>query len=185
MKNKEFKLNRIIIPFALLILFLSFTNFTAKDLDLLKEKSFKVDPGQLLNVKTDVGDVIIKTWNQDEVLVKIYGDNDAKRKMEFSFDQDENGVMIIGEKEGGKIFGWFSSIELKYEIKVPNKFDLNLKTSGGDLVVKNIKGEFNLKTSGGDIYTKNMSGNLSAGTSGGDITLADLNGDKQHEADTL
>jgi Toastrack DUF4097 len=166
------------LSFLLSILVLIFisTIVSAKDLELIKEKSFNVQPGQLLSVKTDVGDIIIKTWNNNEVLVKIYGDRSAKAKMEFSFDQTENSIVVIGEKEGGNLFSWFSRIDLKYEIKVPKSFDLDLKTSGGDLVAKNIKGEFSLKTSGGDIYFKNANGNLNAATSGGDITLGDFNG---------
>lgn len=149
----------------------------AKDLELLKEKQFNVKNGQLLTLKTDVGDVIIKTWEKQEALVKIYGDRSAKQKMEFSFDQDENGIYIIGEKEGGSFFSWFSHMDLKFEIMVPINFDLDLKTSGGDIMSKNNEGEFSLKTSGGDIYMKEGKGMLIAGTSGGDITLQSFSGD--------
>lgn len=166
----------IILSYLFLLLFLFSANVFAKDLELLKEKSFKVTPGQFLNVKTDVGDVIVKSWDRDEVLVKIYGDGDAERRMEFSFNQDENGVFIIGEKEGGRLFSWFSNIDLKYDIVVPMKFDLSIKTSGGDLVAKNIEGKSSLRTSGGDIYTKNFAGDIEAATSGGDISLFGLIG---------
>lgn len=166
-----------IVVFLLLILFNSHN--LAKDLNLLKEKSFKVNSGQLLNVRTDVGDVIVKTWNKDEVLVKIYGDSDAERRMEFSFNQDENGILVIGEKEGGRLFSWFSNIELKFDIMVPMKFDLKIRSSGGDLVAKNIEGKSHLMTSGGDIYTKNFTGDFEAETSGGDISLFNLTGNAE------
>lgn len=175
MKNYK-KLNMNLTLLCFVLAFFLASNFLAKDLELLKEKSFVVKAGQKLKVKTDVGDIIIKTWNNNEVLVKIYGDNNAKRKMEFSFDQDEHGVGVFGEKEGGKLFSWFRSIDLKYEIKVPTNFDLDLKSSGGDLVAKNINGDLVLKTSGGDIYLKNSDGILKAGTSGGDITISNFTG---------
>jgi len=171
--------SKIALSITLITIFFLTTNFTARDLELIKEKSFEVEPGQLLNVKTDIGDIIIKAWSENKVVVKIYGDEDARRKMEFMFDQDENGVEIIGEKEGSKLFGWFSNIELKYEIKVPAHFDSDLKSSGGDMVVKNVKGECNLKTSGGDIYTKNVEGALYCGTSGGDISLFNFSGNAE------
>ena len=167
----------LIIP--LLILLLSSSHFIAKDLKLLKEKTFEVSDGQMLTVKTDVGDIIIKSWEEDELLIKIYGDSDAKRKMEFTFDKDETGVFVYGEKEGGKLFSWFSSIDLKYEIKVPRTFDLDLKSSGGDLVATNVDGEFLLKTSGGDIYGKNLVGNMEGSTSGGDVTLVGFTGNSE------
>lgn len=163
-------LKRTII-FSLLLLFGLNLFLSAKTLELFKEKSFSVKSGQILNVKTDVGDVTIKTWNKSEAHVKIYGDNDAQRYMEFSFDQDERGISIIGKKEGSRIFGWFSNIDLKYEIMVPINFDLDIKTSGGDIVTNYTEGKFNVKTSGGDIYLKSAKGSLDAKTSGGDITL--------------
>ena len=170
------KRKKISLVLILVIAFLISKNILAKNLELLKEKQFNVKSGQLLTLKTDVGDVIIKTWDKQETLVKIYGDRSAKQKMEFSFDEDENGIYVIGEKEGGSIFGWFSNIDLKYEIMVPHVFDLNLKTSGGDIMSKNIEGKFTVKTSGGDIYMKDSKGMLVAGTSGGDITLQNFNG---------
>jgi DUF4097 and DUF4098 domain-containing protein YvlB len=170
--------NNFILNISLtLTLFLFFSSLAfAKELELLKEKSFKVTSGQLLSVKSDVGDVTVKTWEKSEVLVKVFGDNDAKRKMEFSFNQDENGVEVIGEKTGGGIFSWFRGIDLRYEIIVPAKFDLKLKTSGGDLTTKNISGELNFATSGGDVFIKNVKGNVNALTSGGDVSVFELLG---------
>ncbi len=167
---------KIFSIFILVFYFLLNSNLHSKSLELLKEKKFNVKSGQLLTIKTDVGDVIIKTWEKEESVVKIYGDKSAERKMEFSFDQDENGIYIIGEKEGGSFFSWFSNIDLKFEIMVPHVFDLDLKTSGGDIMCKNIEGDFTLKTSGGDIYMKDGKGILIAGTSGGDITLQNFSG---------
>lgn len=169
--------NKSIISILVFIIFVNFNNIFSYELHLINEKSFDVQSGQLLAVKTDVGDITIKTWSKNIVLVRIYGDSDAKESMEFSFDQDEQSVTVIGEKEGGKLFSWFKSIDLKYEVKVPHNFDLDLKSSGGDLVAKNIEGDFNLKTSGGDIYFNKSGGRLNAGTSGGDITLGEFSGD--------
>ncbi|MCB9218030.1 MAG: DUF4097 family beta strand repeat protein [Ignavibacteriales bacterium] len=172
--NKVISLNILIL--LLPVLFISHSQNIGKELDLLKEKTFSVSPGQLLEVKTDVGDIIIKTWAKNDVNVKIFGDDDAKRKMEFSFDQDEKGVKIFGEKLGGGFFTWFSNIDLKYEVIVPVDFDVDLKTSGGDLVAKELHGDLSFKTSGGDIYLKNVEGTLDGSTSGGDITVFEFKG---------
>ncbi len=162
---------------TILFSFLLINNISAKEMKLIKEKSFTVNSSQLLTVRTDVGDVIVRTWDKNEVNVKIFGNKNAGSKMEFIFDQDEKGVEIIGEKEGGKFWGWFTKIDLKYEITVPNKFNLNMKTSGGDIVIKNISGHISSKTSGGDIFIDEVKGKLSASTSGGDIVLNNYTGD--------
>jgi len=148
----------------------------AESLDLLKEKSFKVNANQSLIVKTDLGDITTKTWDKNEVYVKIFGNNNAEKAMEFSFDQDENGVEVIGEKEGGFLSGWFKRLSLKYEIMVPANFNLNYKTAGGDIVTNKITGELKFKTSGGDIYLSNSMGELNGSTSGGDITIKNFKG---------
>ncbi|MBK8945900.1 MAG: DUF4097 family beta strand repeat protein [Ignavibacteriae bacterium] len=172
------KLTAILIT-IFVFTFLSFSfakQMDKKELNLLQKKNFKVSSGQNLIVKTDVGDIVIKSWDKNEVDIKIFGNKNAESKMEFSFNQDEKSIEIIGEREGGKIFGWFSKIDLKYEIMVPKKFNLDLKTSGGDLVSKTIEGKLDLKTSGGDIFIENSSGKLNASTSGGDINVEKFNG---------
>ena len=171
-------IRHILILTLIFALVTGFNSFS-KDLELIKEKSFNVKFGQVLNVRTDLGDIIIKTWDSEKISVKIYGDDDAENNMEFSFDQDEGGVSIFGDKKGGKIFSWFRSIDLKYEVKVPNEFDLNLKTSGGDLSVVKLSGEFTLKTSGGDIYLKHTRGEALAETSGGNVILKSHNGNSR------
>lgn len=143
----------------------------AKNLDLIKNKTFQVNPGELLKLNTDLGDVVIKTWDKDNLSVKIYGDDDAKNKMEFSIEKNKNEVEIIGELDGVKLFRWFSNIELKYELNVPENFNTNIKTSGGDIMIIKIEGTQNLATSGGDIFVKDSEGELDAKTSGGDITI--------------
>lgn len=148
----------------------------ASNLDLLKEKSFTVNPNQVIVVKTDLGDIKTNKWNKNEVLIKIFGNNNAEKSMEFSFDQDEKGVEVTGEKEGGFLSGWFKHIKLRYEITVPEEFNLEYKTAGGDISTKNIKGVLKFSTSGGDIYLGNSEGKLNSKTSGGDIVVNDFIG---------
>ncbi len=162
---------------SLLIVLLSSSFLMGGNLDLIKEKSFTVNPNQIIVVKTDLGDIKTNTWDKNEVLIKIFGNNNAEKSMEFSFDQDEKGVEIIGEKEGGFLSGWFRNINLKYEITVPENFNLEYKTAGGDISLKNISGKFNFKTSGGDISLENSNGKLISKTSGGDITIKNFTGD--------
>ncbi|MFZ1292240.1 MAG: DUF4097 family beta strand repeat-containing protein [Melioribacteraceae bacterium] len=175
MNNKFAKL--FLFVFALFLINNSFAKqMDKKELELIQKKNFKVSLGENLIVKTDIGDVVVKSWYKNEVDIKIFGNKNAESKMEFSFNQDENSIEVIGEREGGKIFGWLNKIDLKYEIMVPNKFNLNLKTSGGDLVSKIIEGNLDLKTSGGDIFIEDSKGKLNASTSGGDIVLEKFNG---------
>lgn len=166
----------ILLLFIMFLNILSAKKMDTKELELIQQKNYKVNIGQNLKVKTDLGDIIIKSWDKNEVEIQIYGNKNAESKMEFSFNQNENTVEVIGEKEGGKIFGWFNKIELKYEIKVPKKFNLDLKTSGGDMMAKVVEGNFEFKTSGGDIFIENSKGKINATTSGGDVVVNEFTG---------
>jgi len=175
-------LNKVIQIFSLIIFF-SFYSFGCtdngtihkEDLKVLHEKTFNISPGKSLNLQTDAGDVIITAWDKPQVYVKISGNSKAEEKMDFTFNNDQDLVEIIGKKESS-LFNWFKGISVKYEIKVPSKFNNKVSTAGGDLSLVGIKGKNILKTSGGDIEIKNHNGELNVSTSGGDIHLDDASG---------
>jgi len=166
---------RIILMFFLLLTFGSLFSISAQSLNLIHDKTFDVAPGQLLEVQTDVGDIKLRTWDRDEVHIKVYGDRDAEEDVDFYFEKTSDGVLVDAEKESGWS-SWFGGIRLKYEIDVPENFNLDLKTAGGDLVVVDLNGEAQLRTSGGDINCDNIHGGLKASTSGGDVELSKIDG---------
>ena len=102
--------------------------------------------------------------------IKILGDDDAEERMSFEFTNDENLVEIIADKSSS-LTSWFSGIRLKYEIKVPSKFNVDVSTSGGDIKLGGVSGTAKLNTSGGDVWADRVEGNLDVSTSGGDISL--------------
>lgn len=158
--------------FVVLIVFISLFSIVGqnkKDLQLLEHKNFRTQFGKQLKVSAESGDVEITPWYNNEVMVNIYGNENAKEKMKFVFDSDNNSITIKGERKNK--WGFFSNIKLRYEIKVPEKFNLDISTAGGDIKVGGVIGNINLKTSGGDIRTDRITGNLRANTSGGDIKI--------------
>ncbi len=146
----------------------------------IEEKTFDVNPGQLLEVETRSGDVNIKTWSRNELHVEVYGSRKAEDKMDFEFYETSEGVMIKADKEGNwgsSWFNWGRGYNLKFQIKVPENFDVRVKTSGGDIDITNLKGKVKLHTSGGDIQLFDYTGNASVHTSGGDIVCENSGGD--------
>ena len=142
---------------------------------LLHDKEFDVNSGQALTVDTPTGNIFIRTWDEDILSVKIYGNRKAEDKVTFEFNETGDGVEVLAEKPNS-FFNWFISVKLKYEILVPEKFDLKLKTSGGDILVSDVEGRNEVYTSGGDIKLRNLTGELKGKTSGGDIEVDGLNG---------
>lgn len=159
---------------AILFLFFTFINNSLafnserKELELLHHKNYKIEPGKLLNLNAQRGSVEITPWHRNEVEIKIYGNENAKESSEFSFNADDNSVVV---SDGIKKWNFFSNIRIKYVIKVPYKFNLNINTSGGDIKCGGVEGDIKLNTAGGDIWADRVSGNLNLNTSGGDIKI--------------
>ncbi len=146
-----------------------------QDLKTLHEKTFPIASGKKLKIETAAGNLTITSWDKEEVYVKILGNDIAEEKMTFHFKADNEMVEIKGERESSW-FSWGRGIKVRFEVKVPERFNNNLKTAGGDIHFTNITGDNMLRTSGGDISIKQIKGNLKAGTSGGDILMENANG---------
>jgi DUF4097 and DUF4098 domain-containing protein YvlB len=93
----------------------------------------------------------------------------------FHFDEEPGAVRIEVHKLSA--LPRPKSLQLRMEVQVPTKTNVEIRTGGGDVKVSHIEGDTNLQTSGGDVGASSLAGNLTARTSGGDVTLRDLAGD--------
>lgn len=166
------------ITISLLIVTICLTSLTfaqpSRNLDVIHEKTYNVSSGEKLTIKTSPGDIKVESWSKNEVFVKVWGNENAK-ELEFTFDYSGGEVYIEAEREKNSWWGR-NKIRLYYEVMVPEKFDVNLKTSGGDIGVFEVEGMLNAATSGGDIGVKGHTGNIDVATSGGDINISNSKG---------
>lgn len=156
---------------TLMFLGILITSSYSRELKVIHEKIFQTEMGKNFKLKTGSGDVYISTWNKPEVYVKISGNSKAEDKMKFRFENSDEGVTIEGKHD--KWFNWFSGsgIYVKYEIKLPDKYNAKISTAGGDIKLYDLSGAVDFNTSGGDIFIKNTDGPVHSSTSGGDITI--------------
>ena len=167
------------------------------------EKTIKVDEGGELIVVSDEGPIYIESWDKKEVRVIVIKRADVGRESEARkyfddikvwIDKSGNDVSVKGETPWGR--GYRRGPRLEFEITVPYKFDVNLRTEGGSLSIGdlggNVKGEtdggsikvgqikdgnVNISTAGGSIKIKEvMNGNVNAETAGGSIKVGDVDG---------
>jgi hypothetical protein len=151
------------------------SNSDDQNLQVLQEKTFQINQGKTLKLDASSGNIEISTWDKNEVNVKISGNNRAKEKTSFTFNNDENKVEVTA-KTKSSFFGWSSGIRLRFEIKVPKNFNPETHTSGGNIKLEGLNGNTNLKTSGGNIYVRNSSGTIKTNTSGGEIRVENVSG---------
>lgn len=150
-------------------------------LDVIKEKTFDISPNKDLYLETDEGDIKVETWEQSQVYIKILGNEKAKEKMRFDFSKDDSKVQVKAKREGSGFWGnmFSSGIRVRFEVKVPKNFNINIHTSGGNIGVDDLTGENLLRTSGGNIALNHISGKIDAKTSGGNFAIKDISGPTQ------
>ena len=141
-----------------------------------------VTPGGKLIVDVDFGTVQVGVGEDGKVAV------DAHRRVEFGNETKEKEYLaaapITVTKEGNVVtvrarrkepwtnwnFG-FSRTDATYTLHVPKKFDLDLRTSGGNIAAVDVSGNLKAHTSGGKLEFADLEGMLTADTSGGSIKV--------------
>jgi DUF4097 and DUF4098 domain-containing protein YvlB len=149
-------------------------------------KTFNVGDGGTITLDADVGDIHVTSGGSGTVSVEILREvrsgsrsraEDVLRDHEVSFDQNGNDVKIRSryDRDHGW-FQWSTPLSVRYNIRVPARYNLNLGTSGGDINAGDINGDVDVHTSGGDLEIGRINGTLRANTSGGDVTIESATG---------
>jgi len=149
------------------------------------EKSFSVQPGGLLTVETQGGTVRVETSDDSTVkvtakqIIKAATDKEADEilsKLSLDIAQHGEGVSAISKydkKPAGFRWGSWPPVQVNFVVAVPRRYNVKLKTSGGDIRVGDLDGRAYARTSGGNIELGKVTGDVDAGTSGGDVRLVE------------
>ncbi len=118
-----------------------------------------------LNLKTGGSIIITGKKNQKQIYIKILSNISILDK-DASIIKDKNVLEFVLKNSSS------DNLRVKHiEIITPYKFNLNLKTIGGDIYVTNLNGKISGKTLGGDIKLSHLNGSAKFKTSGGNIKL--------------
>ncbi|MCL5020234.1 MAG: DUF4097 domain-containing protein [Bacteroidetes bacterium] len=166
-------MKNIITVSATLVLFLVTVAVSAERVSADVQKNFDVSKGGRLVVSISGGDISVKVWNKMQVQMTARNIGDEADRLEAR--QDGNTVTVEFRHHSG----WFgSSRNLRFEFYVPEDFNADLTTSGGDVrIIGPLQGDASMHTSGGDLTIDGVRGEVNGKTSGGDITVRDLGGD--------
>ncbi|MCP5104221.1 MAG: DUF4097 domain-containing protein, partial [bacterium] len=161
--------------------------FAAETKDVIN-KSFNVSEGGVLTMDVDGGSIEVNTTNGEkvevEVIMKVKTSSESKaRKMfddyKLNFKHTGSDVFIDSDYRRDRgLFSWGKrGLRVRFIVTVPQKYDLDLRTSGGSISVNDIEGEVKVKTSGGSLKLGAVKGEVRAKTSGGSIKLEGCTGD--------
>jgi hypothetical protein len=140
------------------------------------EKNLKLDPGGRLVVEAGASDVFVTGRSESGAHVVVTSNRaNLEDLFTFRFDEEPGAVRIEVRKRDMQ--PWPKSLQVRMEVQVPTKTNVDIRTGGGDVKLNHLGGDAHLETSGGDVRASSLVGNLTARTSGGDVELHDLTGD--------
>jgi len=138
------------------------------------EKTFKVQSGGTLYLDSDSGAIDIGTHDAEVVDIQVTKKGSDAEEFEVTYEQRGNDVYIEGDRNSR---GWGShNIKVRFMIKVPESYNLNLKTGGGSIDVSDLIGQVEARTSGGSIELGRIKGDVEINTSGGSIDVDEVAG---------
>ena len=143
-------------------------------------------PGEKLVVDLDFGSVNVAAGADDKVVLE------AHRKIDFGDEAKEKeylanvpitvtkeGNVVTVRSRGTKPNDWnvgCRQTDAKYDVRIPKRFEMALRTDGGAISVSDISGNLNAHTSGGSMTFARLEGTLGGETSGGFIETEDCRG---------
>lgn len=139
------------------------------------DKTLKLDPGGRFVLDADAGSVTINGTKDSGAKVTVTSNRDDLESLfNFSFEDGPGTARVTARKTFHE--HWMRNLSLHFEISVPNRTQLEIRTGGGSVKVYSIKGDSQLKTSGGSLEVSDLEGQLRAETSGGHIALREVTG---------
>jgi hypothetical protein len=147
------------------------------------KKSFAVTGGGQLVMDVDRGSIAIATGEGTQVEVEamrsLKGATEANQEdvlaaHQVNFVQEGNRVEVSAKflKEPYVSDRDKSRLQVKYRVVVPPKFNLDLKTGGGEILIADVEGEVKATTAGGPLNFGQVQGTVHGTTGGGPIKLA-------------
>ena len=138
------------------------------------ERTFTVAEGDRVFLDVERANVSVTSWDRSEVAfsaARVEG-------LEFEFAQGD-GVLTIRSRDENRrgLFRWWSRGPMaEITLNVPYQQDLDLRTSGGNVAIDRLRGDFAAATSGGQIEAGDIDGTVDVATSGGRIRLQHASG---------
>lgn len=149
--------------------------------EVMIEKSFAVKAGSNLMVDTVHSDVEIVTGSGSEasVVVSLKSSNMERGRSRFEDMEwqvfQEGEAVHVKAKSPGSDWSFNGNWSIDVLITIPSTFNVELKTSHGDVNLADINGQINMQTSHGDVDFGSIEGDqISIRSSHGDISGSSL-----------
>ena len=125
------------------------------------------------------GGVIIKGWERNEILmrsrIQTTGPNEAEAKdLAKQIKIETGGSKIFASGPENRKDHWWS---VSYEIFVPQRSNLSLKTNNGGISISDVNGRLEFNALNGGVHLKRVGGTVRGSTTNGGLHI-ELSGDR-------
>ena len=141
------------------------------------KKEIETEPGKKLDIElTTGGSIEVTGWDKNVVSIVAHIRGGDKKDYNIDVDERSSGIKVEVSYEG-RHHDRHGGVSL--DIQVPSKYNLELETMGGDIMLKEIEGSFSGETMGGEIELYHLKGEVDLTTMGGEIKVEDCDLDGQ------
>jgi len=136
----------------------------------ITNKEFKVRKGQRLDVNLKSGgNIKVTGWDRNlaKIVVSAHSNHDY---YDVICKKTPSGVKVESRYGKGRSH---KNGGVSVDIFIPEKFDIQVRTSGGSIRVKQINGDIQGKTMGGSLKLTHLKGKIDLTTMGGSVSLTD------------
>ena len=190
MKTAKFVLSILSVSFVF-IFYLSSSTLLAEEVKRVEERTFKVEPGSEVSIYGDEGRIIIKSWDRNEVYLKMTKQAWGRDKEEAMKELEDiridieqrRGRLIIEELDRDRhrhrnfrvsdIFrGRWHDTKVDYELKVPREIELDIKNDEGNIEISDIRGRIRIEIDEGEVFIRDIeSDDITIHTDEGNINI--------------
>ncbi len=135
------------------------------------KKEFNVKPGGKVVFDLETGgEIEIQGWSKEVISIKADIRGWDAEDIRVDIEQDGDEIRINSYYEGDDND---HSSDQKIFVNVPEKFNVDFSTMGGDVKINKVSGSMEGKTMGGELDLTNLKGDVNMVTMGGKINVRD------------
>ena len=138
--------------------------------DTIIERTIAASAGETIsiNLKTG-GGISVRSWNQSQVRLRAVLSGTDARETQVVFGRTGSGVELRTIVEERRNYN--SRNSNNFELWVPAKFNVNISSGGGEILITGLEGRFSGNTGGGEIVLDGVKGVAELTTGGGEVRV--------------
>ena len=169
----------------LVVLIMFIPSFVSANVEEKIEEVFSLAGDGDVYLKNISGDIVVKSWDRDEIKIiarKVAGSRKELDKITIDIDRKDSSIEIITRHEkSSRLFPFSlfspSNASVHYEMNIPGKARLSVKSISGRAEVYEIGGYLDIETTSGDIKVATALDGARCKSVSGSIHLEGITGD--------